>query len=133
MPANKPFLTKTLTQPLAVIRRMASPEGTTVNELAECLSLTRRSVFRLIRAIEREFRIPVETKKTFGGSATYHLPQSFVDNLSSIKTPPMELTFGEAVLMYLLTTPDRLPEGNDSEHLAMLRETLRKASEQTQL
>ena len=63
MLANKPFFTKTFTQPLAVIRRMASPEGTTVNELAECLSLTRRSVFRLIRAIEREFRIPVETKK----------------------------------------------------------------------
>jgi hypothetical protein len=107
MSGGNPFITKKLSQTLAVIQRMASPKGVTVNDLAECLSLKRLAVFRLIRAMEHDFHIPVTRKReTFGGSATYRLPQSFIDSLSHIKTSPVVLTFEEAALVHMLTTSD---------------------------
>jgi hypothetical protein len=82
---------------------MASPDGTTINELKKSLSLTRRSVFRMIRTIENEFNIPVTMKREkFGGCAIYCLPKSFVDGLSNIKAFPKALTFEEALVMFLL-------------------------------
>ena len=87
MANGNPFFTKKLSQTLTVIQRMASPKGVTVNELSKCLSLKRLAVFRLIRAMEHELHIPVTRRReTFGGSATYRLPQSFIDSLSHILT-----------------------------------------------
>jgi hypothetical protein len=107
MSGGNPFFTKKLFQTLAIIQRMASPKGATVNELAECLSLKRLAVFRLIRAMEHDFHIPVTRRReTFGGSATYCLPQSFIDSLSHIKTSPVFLSFEEAVLAHMLTATD---------------------------
>jgi hypothetical protein len=106
MANGNPFFTKKLSQTLTIIQRMASPKGVTVNELSKCLSLNRRGIFRLIQAMEHEFHIPVTKKReAFGGITTYHLPQSFIDSLSHIKTPVV-LPFEEAVLVHLLTIPD---------------------------
>jgi len=122
MAGGNPFFTKKLSQTLTIIQRMASPKGVTVNELAECLSLKRRGIFRLIRAMEREFHIPVTKKReAFGGSATYCLPQSFIDGLSQIKTSQVILTFEDAALVHLLTTADT----DDPAHSPLLH--IRKA------
>jgi hypothetical protein len=122
MAGGNPFFTKKLSHTLAVIQRMASPKGVTVNELAECLSLKRLAVFRLIRTMEHDFHIPVTRKReTFGGSATYRLPQSFIDSLSHIKTSQVFLPFEEAVLAHLLTTADT----DDPLHFLLLH--IRKA------
>jgi hypothetical protein len=107
---------------------MASPEGTTVSELMQRLSLTRRSVSRLLRRIETDLHIPVTMKReAFGGHATYYLPQSFIDRLSSVKIPSMKLTFEEALLAYLLTAPGKLPVNEGHTHLTQLRDTITKA------
>ena len=103
MPAYKRIFTKTFSQILAVIKRMASPEGVTISGLSQSLSLTRRSVFRLLKTIEQEFHIPVIMKKSFGGSATYSIPQSFIDDLSKITATPTELSFEEALIVYIVT------------------------------
>jgi hypothetical protein len=125
MPANKPFFTKSLFQTLTVIQRMASPEGAAVSDLARSLSLTRRSVFRLIRNIEHKFHIPVIMKReTFGGPATYRLPQHFIDGLSNIKTPPMSLAFDEAALAYLLAASDAMPAGENYGNASLLKNIL---------
>jgi len=82
---------------------MASPKGTTIAELSKCLSVTRRSIFRLIRTMEQDYKVPVIMKReTFGGSAKYNLPQSFIDNLSKIENLPISLSFDEAILMFIL-------------------------------
>jgi hypothetical protein len=131
MPLNTSFYTKSLPQTLAVIRLMASPEGATVNELAQHLSLNRRSVFRLLHAIEHKFHIPVTMKrKTFGCPFTYHLPQSFIDRLSAVKIPSVTLTFEEAMLAYLLTIPGKLPVNDDTANLSMLRDRIMNAVKQ---
>ena len=122
MSGGNPFFTKKLSQTLTIIQRMASPKGVTVNELAKCLSLKRRGIFRLIRAMEHKFHIPVTRKReAFGGSAVYCLPKSFIDSLSQIKTSPAALTFEDAVLVHMLTTADT----DDPLHSPLLH--LRKA------
>jgi len=103
MPTNSGFFTKGLIQTLTAIECMASPKGTTIKELSEHLSLTRRSVFRLIRTIEHDLNIPViADRKTFGGHATYRIPPDLVEKLSKITTPPLILSFRQAILLYLL-------------------------------
>jgi len=59
------------------------------------------------------------------------LPQSFVDGLSNLKIPAMKLTFDEAVLVYLLSIPGKLPMGDESANLSVLRDILIKASKQS--
>ena len=103
MSARHSFIAKSLIHIGNTIEYMASPDGTTVQALSKRLSITRRSVFRLIRAIEHDLNIPVIiNRKTFGGVATYRLPLEFVDKLSHITTPPLILSFRQAVLFYLI-------------------------------
>jgi hypothetical protein len=107
MPAHTRLFTKSLVQITAVIELMASPEGTTIKELAKSLSLTRRSVFRLIRAIEHDLNIPVIAgRKLYGGVATYRLPTEFVEKIPHINTPSLIPSFRQAVLLYLLLKDD---------------------------
>jgi hypothetical protein len=113
MSAHAGFFTKTLTQSLNAIKLMASPEGTTIEELIRGLSLTRRSVFRLLRTIEHDLHIPFIVKReVFGGHASYHLPSSFINRFSNIILPELALTFDQALLVYLLACPDTILEDN---------------------
>jgi hypothetical protein len=99
------FFTKALTQTITAIELMSSPEGTTITELIKNLSLTRRSVFRLIKTIEQDLNIPVTVSRdTFGGFATYRIPSSFVETLSHITIPPSITSFRQNILFYLVLT-----------------------------
>jgi transcriptional antiterminator len=103
MRTNTGFFTKTLAQTLIAIECMASPKGTTIKELSKCLSLTRRSVFRLIRTIEDDLHIPViAERKSFGGVATYRLPAELAEKFSHTATPPLILSLRQAILFYLI-------------------------------
>jgi hypothetical protein len=120
MPKHTGFFTKALAQTLAVIERMAAPEGTTIEDLTRRLSLTRRSVFRLIRTIEHDFNVPVIVeRKVFGGPAAYRLPSSFIEKFSHFTAPPLTLTFNQALLFYLLLN-DELFSGKPEEKLSAL-------------
>jgi hypothetical protein len=108
------FFTRALGQTLTVIERMASPEGTAIGELTCRLQLNRRSVFRILETIEHRLLIPLTVRReTFGGAASYHLPASFIQNLSDITLPPMSLTFRQALLIYLLIQDNAFPKEND--------------------
>ena len=103
MPTNSGFFTKGLVQTLTAIECMASPEGTTINDLSKRLSLTRRSVFRLIRSVEHDLNIPVVAdRKAFRGHATYRIPPELIEKFSKVTTPPLILSFRQAILLYLL-------------------------------
>jgi hypothetical protein len=103
MPTNSGFFTKSLVQTLTAIECMASPEGTTINELSKRLSINRRSIFRLIRTIGHDLNIPIiADRKAFGGHATYRIPSELVEQFSKIATPPLILSFRQAILLYLL-------------------------------
>jgi len=103
MPKHTGFFTKALTNIITAIELLASPEGTTIAELTKSLSLTRRSVFRLLRVIEGDLNIPIiADRKTFGGVATYRLVPGLVERLSHIATPSIVLSFRQTILFYLI-------------------------------
>ena len=100
---------------------MASPEGTSVKELTESLSLNRRSVFRLLKSIEAHLHIPIMVKrKDFGGTARYCLPEPFFKSLSDISLSKMDLSFDEAVALYLLLEPESMQRENRYIHFHWL-------------
>jgi hypothetical protein len=97
------FFTKSLTKIITAIELMASPEGTSIMELTKTLSLTRRSVFRLIRTIEHDLNVSISvSRKTFGGASTYRLSSEIVDKFPHTTSPPLTLSFRQAILLYLL-------------------------------
>lgn len=109
MPTHTGFFTRGLGQAIDAIRLMASPEGTTIEQLTRRLSLTRRSVFRLIRNIERGLHIPIVVKRdAFGGYATYSLPASFIEKLSNITITNMPLNFDQALLFLAIMRDESL-------------------------
>jgi hypothetical protein len=109
MPTRTGFFTRGLDQTITAIRLMASPEGTTIEQLTRQLSLTRRSVFRVIRNIEHGLHIPVVVKRdVFGGHATYSLPASFIEKLSNITITNMPLSFEQALLFLVIMRDESL-------------------------
>jgi hypothetical protein len=107
MPKHTWFFTKALTQTIAAIELMASPEGTTIMGLTKLLSITRRSVFRLLRTIEHDLNIPITvSREVFGGIATYRIPSSFVETLSHISILPSISSLQNNILLYLVFNDD---------------------------
>jgi hypothetical protein len=82
---------------------MADPKGTTIEDLRRHLGITRRSVFRTLNTIEKVLNISIVVKrKVFGGTASYYLPPSFINKLSTINFPPLSLNFNQALVAYLI-------------------------------
>jgi hypothetical protein len=118
------FITKGITHAITAIKCLASPGGTSIEELSGRLSLTRRSVFRLLRVLEHDFHIPVVvSREIFGGTAAYKLPSDFIDKFSHITIPSMALTFDETILFYLLVNSDIGTEAHNN--VSVLRDTIK--------
>jgi hypothetical protein len=91
---------------------MKQPDGTSIEEICRELHINRRSVFRLLKTIERTFHIPVTVhRESFGGTASYHLPTELIDLFSNISFPAEPLTFTQALCIYLIFNDDTFPKG----------------------
>jgi hypothetical protein len=116
MPKHTGFFTKTFTQTIAAVELMASHEGTTIAELTKKLSLTRRSVFRLLSTIEHDLNIPVIiNRKVFGGVSTYRLQPELVEKFSHTTTPSLALSFRQAILFYLIFKDEVFMNNNETQ------------------
>jgi hypothetical protein len=129
MPERVSLLTKTFTHIFNTVKDMAQPEGTSINELVSKLSINKRSVHRIIRNMENNLNIPIiAERKEFGGITKYFLPQSFTDKLSHITLPEMQLSFNEAMTIYLIITTCSLQK-EENNYFQMLRKTIELAIE----
>jgi len=82
---------------------MKQPNGATIEELCNELHLNRRSIFRLIKIIEKELHKPfVTSRNSFGGVASYHLSQEYIEKISDIVLPELRLSFAQAAFIHLL-------------------------------
>jgi hypothetical protein len=87
-----------------------------LTELTKKLSLTRRSVFRLLSTIEHDLNIPVIiNRKVFGGVSTYRLPPELVERFSHATTPSLTLSFRQAVLFYLILKDKVFMNNNETQ------------------
>jgi len=103
MSRNIKFITNNVLKINKVLELMKQPMGTNIREISAELSITRRSVFRLLNTIEKKLNIPyVINRNTFGGTASYHLSQAFIKKMSNISLPKLRITFSQAIFIYLL-------------------------------
>jgi len=72
---------------LTAINLLAAPQGTTINGLMESLNVSRRSVFRLIRALEQLGFPLIEDRPLPKTEKTYRLLDSYVIRLPNIALP----------------------------------------------
>jgi hypothetical protein len=109
---DKSFLIgKNLAKIIQAVDLMASPDGATIERMTEVLGIKRRSVFRLLKTIKQDLRIPVSiTSESLDKTAVYRLPEPYLSRLRDKTLSPITLTFSEALLVYSLL-------GHDIAHL----------------
>jgi len=90
---------------LRAVSLLASPKGASVRGLADCLGISRRSVFRLLNALE-ELGFPIaDSQPNPKAEKTYRLPNSYVMQLPNIAIPDPRLTDREIItVMAVLDT-----------------------------
>ena len=110
---------------LKAVDLMARPNGATIKELQEGLSISRRSVYRLFETLDTlnfpiyDDDIPGEREKR------WHLEENFAHNLPNPHLPDIRLTTRERFLLYFMLSQDRAFTGTHIESdLASLREKL---------
>jgi hypothetical protein len=103
MSGDSKYLSNNFFQTVRVLKLMAKPRGTTVEELCRELRLNRRSIFRLLKTIEHDLKIPVVIhRELFGGIATYRLDSGFIEKMSHASLPALPLSFEQSLVIYLL-------------------------------
>lgn len=84
---------------LKAITLLSQPSGTTINALMDRLKVSRRTVFRLLEALD-DLGFPViDDYREFGGPKVYRLLDSFVQRLPNIALPGLSFTQREAQLL----------------------------------
>ena len=76
-----------LVKMLNAITLLSQPAGTTIKALMERLEVSRRTVFRLLEALEGLGFPLVSEKSEFNGKKTYRLLDTFVQRLPNISLP----------------------------------------------
>jgi predicted DNA-binding transcriptional regulator YafY len=116
---------RNLIQLLKAVDLMAGPNGATIKELQEGLSVSRRSIYRLFETLNTlnfpiyDNTIPGEREKR------WHLEEHFAHSLPNLHLPDIRLSFRELFLLYFLLARDRVFTGTHIESdLAALREKL---------
>jgi len=111
-----------LVQLLNAITLLSQPSGTTIKALMERLEVSRRTVFRLLEALD-ELGFPlVHDRPEFGGEKIYRLLDSFIQRLPNISLPGFSFSPREAI--YLKAILDRshfFPDPESDSALTSLR------------
>ena len=94
---------------LKAVNLLASPSGATIKRLMDNLSISRRSAFRLLQALE-ELGFPIIDEQSQPKTEkTYRLSNSYVIKLPNIAIPNPNLTGEEIILiMAIMDTCIRL-------------------------
>jgi predicted DNA-binding transcriptional regulator YafY len=84
---------------LKAINLLASPQGTTIKGLMEELNISRRSIFRLLYALD-ELGFPILDEQSIPrGEKRYRLIESYVVQLPNIAIPTINFSEPESELL----------------------------------
>ena len=104
---------------LKAINLLASPQGTTIKGLMKGLGISRRSVFRLLTALE-ELGLPlIDDQPVPKGEKIYSIMESYVVQFPNIAIP--SINFSEQELELLLSMLDFCIDIQKSETLILLK------------
>jgi predicted DNA-binding transcriptional regulator YafY len=111
-----------LVKMLNAITLLSQPSGTTIKMLMERLAVSRRTVFRLLEALDKLGFPLINERPEFGGEKIYRLMDSFVQRLPNISLPGLSFTAREAVyLQALLERGHIFPDNEVEPALASLK------------
>ncbi|PTN39107.1 YafY family protein [Desulfonatronum sp. SC1] len=100
---------KILLNLLNAIELLSRPQGATIQEIGESLGLQRRSVYRLLAAIQ-DLGFPVyDAKGEAGATKQWKMLDDYVVRLPNITLPKVELTPSEAMAIQFMAADNRLP------------------------
>jgi len=100
---------KILLNLLNAIELLSRPQGASIQEIGENLGLHRRSVYRLMEAIQ-ELGFPVyDAKGEAGAAKQWKMLDDYVVRLPNITLPKVELTPSEAMAIQFMAADNRLP------------------------
>ena len=100
---------------LKAIDLLASPNGTTINEMCDELDITRRSVYRLIETLE-SMHFPVYDDQTSEDrNKRWRLEPDYVKRMPNMSLPELKLSFAETLSLYLLKGEATLYKGTRLE------------------
>jgi predicted DNA-binding transcriptional regulator YafY len=85
---------------LTAINLLASPVGTTIKGLMENLSISRRSAFRLLEALEGLGFPLIDEQSRYKSEKTYRLMESYVIKLPNIAIPNPGFSEPETKLLF---------------------------------
>ncbi len=90
---------------LKAVDLLAKPSGTTINEIAAKLKISRRSVFRMLNTVER-LGIPIYDENSFPGKEKiYKLQEDYlkkIKKLPNMTIPDVNLSISEIMSLYML-------------------------------
>ncbi|WP_045221548.1 helix-turn-helix transcriptional regulator [Desulfonatronum thioautotrophicum] len=99
---------KILLNLLNAIELLSRPQGATIQEIGENLGLHRRSVYRLMEAIQ-ELGFPVyDAKGEAGAAKQWKMLDDYVVRLPNITLPKVDLTPSEAMAIQFMVADNRL-------------------------
>ncbi|GAB6059049.1 helix-turn-helix transcriptional regulator [Desulfonatronum parangueonense] len=100
---------KVLLNLLKAIELLSRPQGATIREIGEKLELQRRSVYRLLTAIQ-DLGFPVyDAKGENGATKQWKMLDDYIVRLPNITLPKVELTPSEAMAIQFIAADNRLP------------------------
>ncbi len=105
---------KRLVKSLRIMRLMGRPQGATIEEIAEDLGISRRSVYREIEVLEEVFRLPVYQEEDVRPKR-WKIEQGYFKTLPVIKVPDINLNFLEILSLCLLENHKRAYMGTEIE------------------
>lgn len=110
---------------LSAVRLLSAPQGSTIKSLVENLNISRRSVFRLLRALE-DLGFPlVDSQNQPKGEKTYRLLDSYVQKLPNMTIPNPNLTKDEIeLILSILDLSKRINELGGTSRLNAIREKI---------
>ena len=97
------------------IELLSKPEGVTIREIQEKLSVDRTSVYRLIRTMENLGFPLLNEKPLFEKEKRWHLEARYITKLPNISLPTITLDLKEIIALYLIKGEATIYRGTEIE------------------
>jgi predicted DNA-binding transcriptional regulator YafY len=106
---------KQLLQMLKALELLSLKEGATIRGLANGLSITTRSVYRLLDTMQ-EAGFPIWDEKILNEKEKrWHIENDYLCKLPNVSLPDLKLTYPEIISLYLLKRDNPIFRGTDIE------------------
>ena len=107
---------KNLVKFLKIIDLLSHPNGTTIQEIAEKLNVTHRSVYRILETLQ-EINFPLYDELGTGHKKRWKMEESFLSRLPNVTLPDVSLSRMEVFLLFYFLSGEDVFKNTEIEPL----------------